>query len=202
MAKGKTNTSIRKIENIILKIAIEIAKKGDGALFVIGNNLEYTKLLKQKFEPFSVFESGSIKLLKNIATIDGAVIISKDGLVKDYGAMIKGARPFVGYGTRHAAAMTASKNNNVSILCSEEERKVKVFKNGKYILQIDSLERNVEKNVDKITSFLETIGAGFIGTLGAGTLAPALGIALLPGIVIFGSSYYIIKKLMNKMQRK
>jgi len=202
MAKGKTNTSIRKIENIILKIAIEIAKKGDGALFVIGNNLEYTKLLKQKFEPFSVFESGSIKLLKNIATIDGAVIISKDGLVKDYGAMIKGSRPFVGYGTRHAAAMTASKNNNVSILCSEEERKVKVFKNGKYILQIDSLERNVEKNVDKITSFLETIGAGFIGTLGAGTLAPALGIALLPGIVIFGSSYYIIKKLMNKMQRK
>ncbi len=188
-------TKLKKIEEFLFKIALEIAKDGEGALFVIGDDIKYSKLMNQRFDDFSVFSKGANKIIKSLAVIDGAVIISKEGNVVDYGAMIKGAKPFVGYGTRHAAAITASKNNNIAILCSEEERKVKVFKNGKYVMQLDSLEKNIHQDVSQAAGILESVGVGTLSTIGVATLAPTLGFALIPGILVFGGSYYTIKKL-------
>lgn len=188
----------KQIEEKIIKVAIEVTKKGEGALFIIGENVNYSRLLNQKFSQFSIFGKGAEKVLKGLATIDGAILIDKKGIVKDYGVMIKTSKTFVGYGTRHAAAVEASKKDNTSILCSEEEKKVKIFKDGKYLMQVDVLEKGIEKDTQKIATMLETIGAGFIGTVGAATLAPALGITLLPGVIIFGGSYYAIKKLIKK----
>ena len=112
--------------------------------------------------------------------------------------MIKHTTPFVGYGTRHAAAMTASKGNNISILCSEEERKIKIFRNGKYIMQLDALEKNIKKEIHDVATLFESIGAGFLGTIGTAALAPAIGIALIPGVLVFGGSYFAIKSLLKK----
>ncbi len=187
---------LKKIEEKILKIAIEIVREGNGALFIIGNT-KYRRMMKQKFQPFSVFDKGAEKTLKGLAGVDGAVIISKNGEVKDYGAMIKSERTFIGYGTRHSAGYSASKNNNIAILCSEEERKIRIFRNGKYIMQLDALQKDIQENTFKIASMLETIGAGFLGTVGVVTLAPTLGITLIPGVVIFGGSYYVIRKIIN-----
>ena len=191
---------IKRIQEKIIKIAIEIVREGNGALFIIGENVKYRRLLNQKFQPFSIFDKGAEKLLKGLAVIDGAVIIDKQGKVIDYGVMIKSTRAFIGFGTRHAAGYSASKNNNISILCSEEERKVKIFNNGKYLMQLDALEKNIENDSGKIATMLETIGAGFIGTVGVATLAPTLGIALLPGVVIFGGSYYAIRRILSKFK--
>ena len=190
----------KKIEQEILKVAIDVAKKGEGALFVIGTKVNYERLLKQKFTSFNILEKGSRKILTSLAMIDGAVIIDKKGNVKAYGAMIKKTRAHKGYGTRHAAALTASKNNNTSILCSEEEKKIKIFKNGRYVMQIDALEKNIEKQTNSIATMLETIGAGFIGTIGAATLVPTLGISLIPGVIVFGGSYYAIKSVLKKFK--
>ncbi len=191
----------KKIEEIVLKVAIELARDGEGALFVIGKKVKYSRLLKQRFQKFSIFSSGSVKLLKSLAVIDGAIIINENGQVLDYGAMIKNARPLKGYGTRHAAAVTASKNGNRVILCSEEERKVKIFSDGKYVMQVDALEKNVEKNVSEISEVLESIGIGTIGSLGAVTLVPTLGITLVPGIIVFGGSYYAIRSLISQVKK-
>ncbi|MFH1307297.1 MAG: DNA integrity scanning protein DisA nucleotide-binding domain protein [archaeon] len=191
----------KDIEEKILKIAIELAKKGDGALFVIGNKVRHERLLKQKFKPFSIFEKGSEKLLKSLAIIDGAVIIDDKGTVRKYGVMIKKSKAFIGYGTRHAAAIAASQNKNTVILCSEEEQKVKIFKNGKYIMQVDALQKGVEKSVSSISKLLESLGAGLVGTIGVVTLAPTLGVALIPGVLVFGGSYYAIKSLVERIKR-
>lgn len=191
-------TKLEKIEKIILKIAIEIAKSGEGALFVIGDKVNYDRLIKQKFGKLSVFDSGAEKILKGLAVIDGAVIINTNGELIDYGAMIKKTKAFVGFGTRHSAGITASKNGNVVILASEEERKVKIFKDGKYIMQVDALQKNVEQEVSVISNLLESTGAGVIGTIGTAALAPTLGIALIPGIIVFGGSYYAIKSFLEK----
>jgi len=190
----------KKIEEKILKIAIEIVREGKGALFIIGNKVERQRLFRQKFKPFSIFNAGADKVLKGLASIDGAVIIDKDGIVRDYGVMIKKTRVLIGHGTRHAAAITASKNDNTSILCSEEERKIKIFKNRRYVMQVDALQKGVENNVSGISRMLETIGAGVVGAIGVSTIAPSLGLTLIPGVLIFGGSYYALKKIIEKLR--
>ena len=65
-------------------------------------------------------------------------------------------------------------------------------------MQIDALQKNVEKSVSNAVDILESVGAGTLGTLGTGLLVPALGITLLPGIVIFGSAYYLTKMLRKR----
>jgi DNA integrity scanning protein DisA with diadenylate cyclase activity len=197
----KPRSKLKQIEEKILGMSIELAKKGEGALFVIGENIEYHSMIKQKLEPFNLFEKGSEKILRSLATIDGAVIIDREGNVISYGAMIKKTKPYVGYGTRHAAAMTASNKKNIAILCSEEERKVKIFRDGKFIIQIDALEKDVEKKIPEIATVLESVGAGFVGAIGAAALVPALGIALIPGVMIFGGGYYAVRSIIRLIKK-
>jgi DNA integrity scanning protein DisA with diadenylate cyclase activity len=189
---------IQEIEELIIKIALEIAKSGEGCLFVIGEDVKYESLIKKKFTKLNIFEKGAEKILKGLAVIDGAIVLDRKGNLIAYGALIKNTKAFIGFGTRHAAALTASREGRISILASEEERKVKVFKDGKYIMQIDALQKDVKKSASTASKILESTGAGFIGTLGAATLAPTIGVALLPGIIIFGGSYFAIRALLER----
>jgi DNA integrity scanning protein DisA with diadenylate cyclase activity len=189
----------KEIEELLIRTGIDVAKKGEGALFVISDNCEYKPLLKQRIQPFSLYEEGALKLLTSIATVDGAVIINKNGVITDYGAMIKQKHVFQGYGTRHAAGYSASLlKDTTSIVVSQEERKVKVFKQGKLIMQVDALEKNIEKKFDEATHIFESIGFGTFSSLGVAVLAPGLlGVTVVPGIILFGLPYYILKKLQN-----
>ena len=128
--------------------------------------------------------------------MDGAVLISKDGMMKAYGIMVKAKKTFKNFGTRHSAGLSASlgKENTVFVV-SEEDRKIRILREGKMVMQIDALQKNVEKSVSNAATILESIGIGTIGTIGTGLLAPSLGIALLPGVILFGSAYYLLKYL-------
>jgi len=186
---------LKKLEEVLIQVGLRIAKRGEGALFVVGN-VEYKPLVKQTVPPFKVISNP--KLLESLALIDGAVIIDKNGFLKAYGAMIKNKKVFKNFGTRHSAAISAAIGNNLVVIVSEEDRKIRILRNGKMIMQLDALQKNVEKTVPNVVDFLEAIGAGTLGAIGTGVLAPTLGIALLPGVVIFGSAYYLIKILHKK----
>lgn len=194
----------RRIEEKLIHIAIKLARRGEGGLFVIsfGKKPEFKTLVEQNIKPFNVIQMKNEKLVESLAMIDGAVIINSEGELIAYGTMIRNAVPFKGFGTRHAAALAASKNNNTAILSSEEERKVKIFKNGRYIMQLDALEKGIEKEVPAISRFFESVGAGFLGTLGVATLLPGLGVTIIPGVIIFGGSYYALKSLLDKTIKK
>ena len=200
----KSKADIKRIEEKLIQIAIKLARKGEGGLFilVIGKKPPFRPLIKQNVKPFKVTETKNEKLIESLAMIDGAVIVNNKGVLIAYGAMIKDSMPFRGYGTRHAAAITASRGGNIAILSSEEERKVKIFKNGRYIMQIDALEKSIDKNLSKVGIFLESIGAGFLGTIGVVTLLPALGVTIIPGVIIFGGSYYAIKSFIEDLSKK
>ena len=101
--------SLKEIEEKILKISIEIAREGNGALFIIGDNVKYEKLIRHKFGKLNIFDSGAEKILKGLAIIDGAIIINLKGNLIEYSALIKNTRPFIGFGTRHASTQTPSK---------------------------------------------------------------------------------------------
>mgnify|MGYP001589352751 CR=1 FL=1 len=68
-------------------------------------------------------------------------------------------------------------------------------------MQVDSLQKNVEKDIPLMSKILESTGVGFIGTIGTVALAPTLGVALIPGIVLFGGSYFAIKSFFEKYKK-
>lgn len=198
---------IQKIQDILINVGVDIARKNEGGLFIISDNCEYKTLLKQKIKPFSVFEEGATKLLLSIAMIDGAVIVNTNGIVVDYGAMIKAKKVFGGHGTRHSAAYSASMvNGTIAILISQEDKKIKIFQKGKLVLQLDALEKNIKKNLQEANHVLESVGFGTFSTIGVTAAASAglipFGIAVVPGILLFGAPYYILKKLHEKRQNK
>ncbi|MBS3075569.1 DNA integrity scanning protein DisA nucleotide-binding domain protein [Candidatus Pacearchaeota archaeon] len=186
---------LKKIEETLIQVGLRIAKRGEGALFVVGD-VKYKSLVKQSVPPFEITRNP--KLLESLALMDGAVILDKNGIMKAYGVMIKSTRTFKNFGTRHSAGLSAAKGDNLVVLISEEDKKIRILKSGKMIMQIDALQKNVEKSVPYAVELLESIGAGTIGTIGTSLLLPALGIAFLPGIIVFGSAYYLGKMLTKK----
>lgn len=195
----KKKVSGKKVEELLIEVGLRIAKRGEGALFVVGD-IEYSPLVNQDVPPFKVIDNP--KLLESLALMDGAVIIGHDGVMKAYGVMIKSRRTFKNFGTRHSAGLSASKKGNTVVLVSEEDKKIRILKEGKMIMQIDPLQKNVEKSVSPAVEMLESVGAGTIGMIGTTILAPGLGIALFPGIVLFGSAYYLVKSIPKWSRKK
>jgi len=190
------NSKFKELEETLIQVGLRIAKRGEGALFVIGD-IEYKPLIEQSVPPFDV--SKNPKLLESLALMDGAIIIDFNGMMRAYGVMIKSTKTFKNFGTRHSAGLSAAKGKNIVVLISEEDRKIRILKNGKMIMQIDALQKDVEKSVSRAVELLESIGAGTIGTIGTSLLIPTLGIALLPGIIVFGSAYYLGKIMTKKL---
>ena len=189
---------MRELEETLIQVGLRIAKRGEGALFVVGD-VEYEPLVEQSVPSFDI--CANPKLLESLALMDGAIIIDKNAKMKAYGVMIKSTKTFKNYGTRHSAGLTASKNGNLVVIVSEEDKKVRILKDGKMIMQIDPSQRNVEKSIPVAVNVLESVGAGTLGALGTTLLAPTLGMALLPGIVIFGSAYYLGKKIFPRKEK-
>lgn len=183
------------MEETLIQVGLRIAKRGEGALFVVGK-VEYKPLVDQTVPPFEV--SKNPKLLESLALMDGAVIINHKGFMEAYGVKIKAKKVLKNFGTRHSAALSSSVGDNLVVVISEEDKKIRILKKGKMVMQIDALQKDVEKSVSGAVKVLESIGAGTIGTIGASLLVPTVGLALLPGVVLFGSVYYLGRFLRKK----
>lgn len=196
----KPAKSYKKIEELLIQVGLRIAKRGEGALFVVGD-VDYKPLIDQKVPSFNAIQNP--KLLESLALMDGAVVLDRHGEVQAYGVMIKSKKTFKNFGTRHSAGLSASmaSKNNLVVLISEEDRKIRILRDGKMVMQIDALQKNIEKSVPEAVNILESLGAGTVGTIGTSLLVPTLGIAFLPGVIMFGSAYYLAKLLGNKFNK-
>jgi DNA integrity scanning protein DisA with diadenylate cyclase activity len=194
----KKDKDFNKLQETLIQVGLRIAKRGEGALFVVGET-KYTPMVNQSIPPFKAVENP--KLLESLALMDGAVIINKKGFVSAYGAKIKSTKVFKNFGTRHSAALSAATGDNLVVIVSEEDKKVRILRKGKMIMQIDALQKDVEKNVSHAVKILESVGAGTIGTIGTSLLLPALGIAFLPGVIFFGSVYYLGRAIKKKLEK-
>jgi DNA integrity scanning protein DisA with diadenylate cyclase activity len=189
------------IEETLTRIALKIAKQNKGCIFVIMNNkFDYTPLIEQDIKPFSVYENQ--RRTELLASNDGACIISPEGNLIAYAVNILNVKTFTGFGLRHSSSYTASFNGNIVIMSSEEDSKVRIFKDGKYIMQIDAKEKNIENKTKDIVGILESIGAGTIGAVGVGILAPTIGLSIIPGILVFGSAHFAFKYVGQLMSKK
>lgn len=189
------------IEETLTKLALKIAKQHKGCIFVIMNTpLDYSVLIEQDINPFKVYENQ--RRTEALAMLDGACIINPDGVLMAYSVQILNTKSFMGYGTRHSAAYTASFNKNTVIMASEEDSKVRIFKDGKLIMQLDPLEKGIEGKTKEVVSILESIGAGTLSAIGVGVLVPVIGLSIIPGIIVFSTSHYVFKLVEQLLIKK
>lgn len=180
----------------IISVSKELARKKEGALFVIADaarlNKVYKPLFPQIHKKFSINKEGSLKVVEKLATLDGAVLISNNGQLIAYGAKLNKSKPVHGHGTKHAAAsgITTHIKSATAILVSEEDNFIKVFQRGRIILEMDYHE-NPKSLQDKIISFISEGDTALLTAAGISTAI--LGGAIVGPLAVVGGTYLAIK---------
>jgi diadenylate cyclase len=154
----------------VLSIAGEIALEGRegkpiGTIFVVGDTNTVNQFVRQLIiNPFrgyseserSFLDPGLDETIKEFAGIDGAFVITGDGIILSAGSYLRPQAVDIpdlpsGFGARHAAAagITAS-TNSLAVCVSESTGMVTVFKNGVIMMTLSKpvvQERNMVPKV-------------------------------------------------------
>ncbi len=143
----------------VLGLASEIAVEGRegkprGTIFILGDTNTVNQYVRQLIiNPFrgyseaerNILDPGLDETIKEFAGIDGAFIVTGDGVVVSAGSYLRppseideeiGALPS-GFGTRHAAAAGITLcSNALAVVVSESTGMVSIFKNGALMLSL------------------------------------------------------------------
>jgi diadenylate cyclase len=163
-----TSRDLRQLETrvpldtlkMVVDMAVEIGREGRegkpvGALFVVG---DARKVLASShpagFDPVRGYKRQERDLddlrvregIKEIAQLDGAIIVSGDGIVEASARYIDASADAIalpkGLGARHwAAAAISKKTNAVAVAVSESTGTVRIFQNGSVTLRIAPFRR-------------------------------------------------------------
>ena len=145
---------------IVVDLAVEVGREGRegrpvGALFVVGHHRKVlTMSHEQVHDPFRGYNRKECSLrnprvresVKELASIDGAFIISADGVCEAAGRILdapaQGLTLSKGLGARHWAAAAISKATNaIAIAVSESTGTVRIFQHGIVVLRIEPMDR-------------------------------------------------------------
>jgi len=144
----------------VVDLAVEIGREGRegkpvGTLLVVG---DARKVMAHShptgFDPVkgysrkerSIQDARVREGIKEIAQIDGAIIISSDGIVEAAGRYIDASAADItlskGLGARHWAAAAISRHTKaVAVAVSESNGTVRLFQNGEVMLRIEPFQR-------------------------------------------------------------
>jgi DNA integrity scanning protein DisA with diadenylate cyclase activity len=148
---------------IVVDLAVDIGREGRegkpvGTLFVVGNHRKVMELSQEQVhDPFRGYPKSERSIrnprvresIKELAQIDGAFVISSDGIAIAAGRHLRAAAEGLtlskGLGSRHWAAAEISKATGaVAIAVSESTGTVRVFQDGVIVLRIEPM-RNAMK---------------------------------------------------------
>lgn len=146
----------------VVDLAVEIGREGReghpvGTMFVVGDTRKvFTMARPMNFNPFrgyspeerDIRDSIVREQIKDIAQLEGAIIIRRDGVAVAAAVRIdapdKGFTLSKGLGTRHAAAAAISKSTKaIAVTVSQSSGTVRLFQNGEVMLHIEPLARPV-----------------------------------------------------------
>jgi DNA integrity scanning protein DisA with diadenylate cyclase activity len=148
-----------EVMQIILNISKSLAKKKEGALFVIADPVKMEGNHKPHYPQLkfggNILSKGMPSVVERLATLDGAIVISPEGDIIAYGTRILKSETLIGFGTKHAAAkgITLYDKSATAILVSEESNWIKVFQNGEIVLETDAVDIE-PSTLEKVSSFL------------------------------------------------
>src|SRR5262245_29661804 len=144
----------------VVDLALEIGREGReghpvGTMFVVGDTRKVLSMSRpMNFNPFRGYSNEEKDIrnpavreqIKDIAQLEGAIIIRRDGVLvaacMRIDAPDKGYTLSKGLGTRHAAAAAVSKATKaIAVTVSQSSGTVRVFQNGEVMLHIEPLQR-------------------------------------------------------------
>ncbi|MBN2256185.1 MAG: diadenylate cyclase [Deltaproteobacteria bacterium] len=140
----------------VLNIAVELAAQGRegrpvGTIFILGDDEKVMQLSRQMIiNPFkgydedvrNIIDQSLRETIKEFSALDGAFVIRGDGVLLTAGRHLSAAfegKDFPkGLGSRHiAAAGITSVTNAIAFVVSESTGTVRIFKNGKIVVDIE-----------------------------------------------------------------
>lgn len=145
---------------LVVDLAVEIGREGRegkpvGTMFVIGDTRRVlTNSHPAGYDPVKGYsrkernlsDARNREAVKEIAQLDGAFIVAKDGTVEASCRLIDTAPVELtlskGLGSRHWAGAAISKNTKaVAVVVSESNGTVRIFQNGEVVLRIEPFRR-------------------------------------------------------------
>ncbi len=146
----------------VVNVAVEIGREGRegkpvGTLFVVGDHRKVLSLSHpQGFDPVKGYNRQERNLhsprvreaVKEIAQMDGAFLVSSDGIVVGACRYIDASAQAItlskGLGARHwAAAAISHATKAIAVAVSESDGTVRLFQNGEVMLRIEPARRPV-----------------------------------------------------------
>ena len=148
-AKGNSET-LEKTLNLTIEIAREGREgKKIGTLFVVGDekdvlsqsrNMILDPLLGHPKEVKRIDDPDMRETIKELAQLDGAFIVSDDGVVisacRYINASARGIELPLGLGSRHMAAASISKETKAVAIVVSESSVIRIFVAGKLVAEI------------------------------------------------------------------
>ncbi len=178
---------------VILNVSKSLAKDKKGALFVIAERGKIAGNYRPHYPQLqftgNILSKGMDSVVEKLATLDGAVIFTPDGVLLAYGSRILKSETLLGYGTKHAAAkgITSFDKTATAVLVSEESGWIKVFQKGDIVLETDSVDIE-PSTLEKVSSFLTNKDMALLAS--AGIAAATIG---APAVLVVGGAYLVVK---------
>lgn len=145
---------------LVVDLATEIGREGRegkpvGALLVLGDTRKVLSMTRPiNFNPFRGYSNEERNLrerqvreaIKELAKLDGAIIINRDGIAVAACVQLDvsgdGLKVMKGFGTRHgAAAAITRKTHAIALAVSSSSGTVRIFQHGEVVLHIEPLSR-------------------------------------------------------------
>ena len=145
---------------LVIHLATEIGREGRegkavGTILVVGDTRKVLSMSSPlNFNPFKGYSKEERDLkdkkvreaLKDLAQLDGAIIIDNDGIAVaacvSLNAEKQGMAMSKGFGTRHLAAAAISRKTNAIAVCvSQSSGTVRVYQNGEEVMHIEPMNR-------------------------------------------------------------
>jgi len=153
VCSAKRGVNPKTLEQIIV-LAVEIAREGRegrkiGTAFVVGDEVEVLRRSRNLILDPLLGHPGHVKriddpnlreTLKELAQLDGAFVVSDEGIVvsaaRYLDASSQGVTLPLGFGSRHMAAASITKQTNAVAVVVSESSIVRVFDDGELISEI------------------------------------------------------------------
>ena len=159
LKKLETSVPLDTLKTVV-DLAVDIGREGRegkpvGTMFVIGDTKRVLMHCHPAgFDPVKGYHRKERNLadarvreaIKEIAQLDGAFVVSPDGVVERSCQLVDAAHANVtlsaGLGARHFAAASISKvTNSIAVVVSESTGTVRLFQNGEVVLRIEPFRR-------------------------------------------------------------